>query len=224
MYVFMLTQRSTAVRNALACKMALLRSCVDVDSVCQRLATTNRGSYQLLLPLLLWHELENSLLLLCLCLSGACLDLLRGCGFLLARLKSQHQPATASRESRAKQELCVCHGVTHAANIVQRATCHLQLSMRRVFGCSCSCYCCYCSYCVAAGESLASFLGSCLSCLPSLFPLPLSSPLCHTLHTQCAARQCLAAVTNIRLQLFALSQEESGKQGKGAEGRGSLFV
>lgn len=102
----MLTQRSTAARNALACKMALLRSCVDVDSVCQLLATTNRGSYQLLLPLLLWHELENSLLL---CLSGACLDLLRGCGFLLARLKSQHQPATASsRESRAKQELCVC--------------------------------------------------------------------------------------------------------------------
>lgn len=99
-----------------------------------------------------------------------------------------------------------------------RATCHLQLSMRRVFGCSCSCYCCYCSYCVAAGESLASFLGSCLSCLPSLFT-PLSSPLCHTLHTQCAARQCLAAVTNIRLQLFALSQEESGKQGAG-RGRG----
>lgn len=121
----MLTQRSTAARNALACKMALLRSCVDVDSVCQRLATTNRGSYQLLLPLPLWHELENSLLLLLLCLSGACLDLLRGCGFLLARLKSQHQPATASsRESRAKQELCVCHGVTHAANIVQRATCN----------------------------------------------------------------------------------------------------
>lgn len=68
---------------------------------------------------------------------------------------------------------------------------------------------------VAAGESLASFLGSCLSCLPSLLaPLPLAFPplLSHTLHTQCAARQCLAAVTNIRLQLFALSQEESGKQ------------
>lgn len=86
-----------------------------------QLATTNRGSYQLLLQ---WHELENSLLLLLLCLSGACLDLLRGCGFLLARLKSQHSQHTA--ESQAKQELCLCllHGVTHAGNIVQRATCN----------------------------------------------------------------------------------------------------
>lgn len=139
MYVFMLTQRSTAAaaRNALACKMALLRSCV-----CQLLATTNSGSYQLLLPLLQWHELENSLLL---CLSGACLDLLRGCGFLLARLKSQQQPATA--ESQAKQELCLCLCLPWRDSRRQhRATCHLQLSMRRVFGCSCSCcYCgCYC--------------------------------------------------------------------------------
>lgn len=102
MYVFMLTQRSTAAaaRNALACKMALLRSCV-----CQLLATTNRGSYQLLLPLLQWHELENSLLL---CLSGACLDLLRGCGFLLARLKSQHRVSTASTSRESSQAGAVC--------------------------------------------------------------------------------------------------------------------
>lgn len=119
MYVFMLTQRSTAAaaRNALACKMALPRSCV-----CQLLATTNSGSYQLLLPLLQWHELENSLLL---CLSGACLDLLRGCGFLLARLKSQHsQHQQRVKPSRSCGCVCVCHGVTHAANIVQRATCN----------------------------------------------------------------------------------------------------
>lgn len=121
MYVFMLTQRSTAAaaRNALACKMALPRSCV-----CQLLATTNRGSYQLLLPLLQWHELENSLLL---CLSGACLDLLRGCGFLLARLKSQHRVSSSPQQQRVKPSrscVCVCHGVTHAGNIVQRATCN----------------------------------------------------------------------------------------------------
>lgn len=123
MYVFMLTQRSTAAaaRNALACKMALLRSCV-----CQLLATTNSGSYQLLLPLLQWHELENSLLL---CLSGACLDLLRGCGFLLARLKSQHRASNSPQQQRVKPSrscvcVCVCHGVTHAGNIVQRATCN----------------------------------------------------------------------------------------------------
>lgn len=137
MYVFMLTQRSTAAaaRNALACKMALLRSCVV--SANWQLATTNRGSYQLLLQ---WHELENSLLLL-LCLSGACLDLLRGCGFLLARLKSQH--SRNSRESSQAGAVSVS-AAWRDSRRQHRATCHLQLSMRRVFGCSCSCYCCGC--------------------------------------------------------------------------------